>query len=167
MNASGRHVPLPGSEREPLPGARATGPVDPDERIEVTLLLRGQQSAGDLETTAAEVGGQQPGARRHTSREEFARVAGTSEPDIAAVEAFAHEHGLDVVEASPARRSVVLSGTAAALSQAFRVELQRYESAGGAYRGRTGPVNLPASLGGVVVGVFGLDDRPQAQPQIR
>src|SRR5205807_8296310 len=132
---------------------RATGPVDPNERIEVTLLLRGQQSAEELEKTATDVGGQEPGARRHTTREEFARAAGTSDADIATVEAFAHEHGLDVVEASPARRSVVLSGSAADLSRAFRVELQRYESAEGAYRGRTGPVNLPASLDGVVLGV--------------
>jgi kumamolisin len=160
-------VPLSGSEREPLPGARATGPVDQNERFEVTLLLRGQQPADQLRNTAAQVGGLEPGARRHVSREDFERLAGATDADIAAVEAFAHEHGLDVVEVSRARRTVVLSGIAAAFSQAFGVELQRYEHPGGAYRGRTGPVQLPASLDQVVVGVFGLDDRPQAQPHLR
>ena len=32
--------PLAGSERTPLPGARAVGKADPSERLEVTLVLR-------------------------------------------------------------------------------------------------------------------------------
>jgi kumamolisin len=72
-----------------------------------------------------------------------------------------------VTEASPARRTVVLSGTAAAFRQAFNVDLQQYSHPGGAYRGRTGPVHVPASLDGIVVGVFGLDDRAQATPHFR
>ena len=35
------------------------------------------------------------------------------------------------------------------------------------FRGRAGPVYLPAELAEVVEGVFGLDDRPQAQTQFR
>jgi kumamolisin len=167
VNAPNGQVPLPGSERQPLPGARPTGPVDPNERFEVTLILRGQQPPDELRKTAEQVGSLDPSARRHTSREEFERLTGTAEPDIAAVEAFAHEHGLGVSEVSSARHTVVLSGTAAAFSQAFGVQLERYEHPDGAYRGRTGTVQLPASLDGVVVGVFGLDDRPQARPHFR
>jgi kumamolisin len=167
MNASRDRVPVPGSERHPLPGSRVTGPVDPNSRFEVSLLLRGQQSDADLEKMATDSGALEPRARRHISREEFARSTGATAADVAAVEAFAHEHGLDVTEASPARRTVVLSGTAAAFGQAFNVNLQQYEHPGGAYRGRTGPVHVPATLDGIVVGVFGLDDRPQATAHFR
>jgi kumamolisin len=167
MNAPRDHMPVPGSERNPLPGSRVTGPTDPNERFEVSLLLRGQQSDADLAKLAADSGALEPTKKRHVSRDEFALRAGATEADVAAVEAFAHAHGLDVTEASPARRTVVLSGTAAAFAQAFNVDLQQYEHPGGTYRGRTGPVHVPASLHGIVVGVFGLDDRPQASPHFR
>jgi kumamolisin len=71
------------------------------------------------------------------------------------------------VEASPARRTVVLSGTIAALSAAFGVYLANYEHAGGAFRGRTGPIFVPEDLDGIVQGVFGFDNRPQARPHFR
>ena len=37
---------LPGSERSPLPGARLVGKADPNERLEVTVLLRRREAAG-------------------------------------------------------------------------------------------------------------------------
>jgi hypothetical protein len=40
MSFNERRVPLRGSERQPLPGARAVGPVDPNEEIRVSLFLR-------------------------------------------------------------------------------------------------------------------------------
>ena len=36
----GSFVPLPGSERETISGVQDIGPVDPGERIEVTLIIR-------------------------------------------------------------------------------------------------------------------------------
>jgi kumamolisin len=53
------------------------------------------------------------------------------------------------------------------MSAAFATELQRYEHPGGTYRGRTGPLHIPNELDQIVVGVFGLDDRPQAQPHLQ
>ena len=49
------------------------------------------------------------------------------------------------------------------MNQAFAVDLGRYESPAGAYRGREGAVHLPDDLADVVVGVFGLDNRPMAR----
>jgi kumamolisin len=50
---------------------------------------------------------------------------------------------------------------------AFGVELTRYEHPDGNYRGRQGPVMVPTQLADAVEGVFGLDNRPQAQPRVR
>ncbi|HTC23001.1 MAG TPA: protease pro-enzyme activation domain-containing protein, partial [Gemmatimonadales bacterium] len=157
-------VPVPGSDRAALPGARSTGPVDPGERIQVTVLVRPRASA---QPSAEAIGSSPPSKRRHLTREEFSSAHGADASDLTKVEAFAHEHGLDVTEISAARRSVVLSGTVAAFSDAFGVALERYVHPGGTYRGRTGPVHVPAALADVVQGVFGLDDRPQAKPHNR
>ena len=167
MDVPERRVQLAGSDRQPLPGARATGPADPNARFEVTVLLRSRQSPDELSKLASDAGALEPSQRRHLTRDEYALAAGADEKDISLVEAFAHEHGLDVVEVSQPRRTIVLSGTTAAFAQAFSVQLERYEHESGSYRGRSGPVSIPEALENVVVGVFGLDDRPQADPHFR
>ncbi|HEV2690399.1 MAG TPA: S53 family peptidase, partial [Bryobacteraceae bacterium] len=83
------------------------------------------------------------------------------------MEEFAHEHGLAVAEIDLARRVVVLAGTVAKFSNAFDVELLRYQHSGGEYRGRTGTVSIPQELDGIVLGVHGLDNRPQARAHFR
>jgi len=72
-----------------------------------------------------------------------------------------------VVQEDAARRTVVLSGTVAQVNEAFGVDLQQFEHAGGSYRGRTGPISVPEELHGVVEAVLGLDNRPQARPHFR
>jgi kumamolisin len=161
-SSSKRHL-LPGSERHPMPGAKAVGEVHPDERIEVTVRLRSRtpiQAAGVLDAT-------HPGQRKYLSREEHAAAHGADAQDIAKVSDFAKAHGLSVVESSAARRSVVLAGDAKSIAAAFGVTLQQIEHEGGTYRGRTGPVSVPANLAGIVEGVFGLDNRPQAKPHFQ
>jgi kumamolisin len=83
------------------------------------------------------------------------------------VEDFAHQSGLDVVDAHPVRRTVVLSGPVSALERAFGTKLSRYDLDGRVVRGRSGALSLPADLAGTVEGVFGLDDRPSARPHLR
>ena len=60
---------------------------------------------------------------------------------------------------------MVLSGTVARMSAAFGVTLGEYRDGGATWRGREGFVHLPADLAPIVEGVFGLDDRPAAQPR--
>jgi kumamolisin len=156
MNMEPR-VPVPGSERQLPSDARRVGPVDPDEPVTVTVVVRRRPGARPLDPTAAPL-----------DRATFAETRGAHEDDVAAVERFAREHGLTVVEASPERRTVKLSGSAADASSAFGVDLHRYQHPEhGSFRGRTGPVFVPAELRDVVEGVFGLDDRPQLRPQFR
>ena len=160
-----RHI-IPGSERSALSGAKPVAPASPDERIEVTVRLRSMVpiEANDVGGTHADT---PPAQRRYLSRDQYASRHGADPRDIAKVTAFAAAHQLVVVEANAARRSLVLSGTSASLGAAFGVTLQQYEHDGGTYRGRTGPVSVPADLAGIVEGVFGLDDRPQASPHFQ
>src|ERR1700694_1420332 len=53
------------------------------------------------------------------------------------------------------------------LQKAFNVELKEYKHPNGNYRGRTGSISIPAEYADIIQGVFGLDDRPQAEPHFR
>ncbi len=165
VTVNDRHIIL-GSERSVMPGAKEVGEVTPGERFEVTLRLRSKTPLRSL----ADGGGHDdrpPGQRHYLSREAYAAKHGADPQDIAKIDEFAKANQLVVVESNPARRSVVLSGTAQTLSAAFGVTLKQFEHDGGTYRGRTGPISVPANLADLVEGVFGLDDRPQASPHFQ
>ncbi len=164
MVKPGESVPLPGSDRAPLPGATESGKVDPEERIRVTIVVRPRPEASkspDYE----EVSAHPPRERTYLSRDEFEGSRGASPDDLASVQEFAGDHGIEVLEVDASRRVVVVSGTAAQLSEAFGVTLAIYDHPKGSYRGRTGKIYLPAKLVPIVRGVFGLDSRPQASPR--
>jgi len=158
-------IPLKGSERTPLPGSRTVGPADPSESVQVSVLVRRrarQEFKDRVQRIAAGDRSVQP-----LSREEYARKFGAEPADVTAIKSFAAKHSLRVVQESEARRTVVLSGTVAQVEAAFGVRLQKYDHPRGTYRGREGAVHLPSELGAVVEAVLGLDNRPQAEAQIR
>lgn len=158
-----RRVVVRGSERAVVHGARLTGASDPNEPIEVTLFLRPL-----AETTATEkTGSLLPHERKLLSREDLETTHGANPADIAHIEGFAHQNGLTITETNLGPRTVVLSGTVHQFSQAFNVTLNTYAQGRGTYRGRTGPVEVPLELEGIVQGVFGLDNRPVAKPHFR
>ena len=161
MATTPKRISIAGSEREPMAGAHAVGAVSPDERMEVTVRVRPKAPLHSL-AAAALSADTLPARRPVLTREQYAAQHGADAKDLAKVSDFAKNHGLAVVETSAARRSVVLSGPAKALSEAFAVTLQQYEHDGGTYRGRTGAITIPADLADVIEAVFGLDDRPQA-----
>jgi kumamolisin len=156
---------LKGSERSALPNARAIGPADQQERLEVSVLVR-PQAQGLLDAQVSRLA-QADRSVGPLSREDFAAAHGASTTDLAAVAAFAQSHGLSVVQQHAARRTVVLSGTVGQFSEAFSVELKHYEYPGGTYRGREGAIQIPEALEPVIEAVLGLDNRPQAQPHFR
>jgi kumamolisin len=157
--------PLKGSERAALPDARAIGPADQHERLEVTVILRSQASTMlEEHVSRLERGDRSAGA---LSRDAFASAHGASAADRAAVKAFAHSHGLSVVQEHAARRTIILAGTVAQFNQAFGVELKRYDYPGGSYRGREGAIQIPEELGDIIEAVLGLDNRPQARAHFR
>jgi kumamolisin len=159
------NIPLKGSERTAVSGARVVAAAEPSERLEVTVLVR-RNAPEDFATRVANIAsGRPPGPC--LSREEFAKRHGAAASDLAAVRAYANASGLAVVQEHAARRTVVLSGTVAQFNAAFHVQLQHMQYAGGSYRGRTGAIQLPAALDGIVEAVLGLDSRPQAKPHCR
>ena len=152
-------VPVAGSERTAVAGARRLGPVDADQPVTVTVVVRPRPGSDLAQPTPQTSSLRQ---RRYLSREEFAARSGADPTDLDRVAAFAGRTGLSVVESSAARRTVRLSGTAAAMGTAFGVDLGRWEHGGSTFRGRTGPVHVPTELAEVVQAVLGLDERAQS-----
>jgi kumamolisin len=165
MSTPNKPLPLAGSERAPMDGAREIGPANPNEAVDVTIRLRSR--AGKKPIVSADAYTKPIEKRTILSRKEFEQRHGADPDSIARVETFARQHKLTVKEKSPARRTVILSGTVTAMNEAFGVELKEYDHPTGKYRGRTGAIHLPAELQDVVEGVFGLDNRPQAKPHFR
>jgi kumamolisin len=161
------YVALPGSERQLVPGAQEDGPLDPNETIEVTIRLRARESDAQIAAEVAALGAQLPADRTYLTPDEYAARYGADPADIAKVEQFAQGSHLTVVRSDLSQRIVILSGTLQDVSAAFRVQLVQYTSPRGNYRGRVGPVQIPAELQGIIEGIFGLDNRPQARPHIR
>ncbi|HXY54723.1 MAG TPA: S53 family peptidase, partial [Nitrospirota bacterium] len=162
-----KRIPIAGSGRTALPGARVVGPADPNERAMVTVIIRRRPSSKGLTSMIDKMGARKPSDRKYLSREEFAARHGADPGDLKKMEAFAGKYGLEIVETNAAQRRVVLAGTVAALSAAFSVDLYKYEHPGGTYRGRTGPIHLPKDIAPVIEAVLGLDNRPQARPHMR
>jgi len=161
-----KHVALPGSERTLPPGSRKIGPSDPQQQIEVTVFLRRGSSPKQF-PDVKKLGKLLPARRRRLSRAQFASRHGARPADIKKIRMFATQNKLKVVEVSRPRRSVLLSGSIAAFGSAFGVELNSYQHPTGTCRMRTGTIQIPAALSGIIEGVFGLDNRPQAKPHFR
>lgn len=160
-------VALPGSERSPLKGSRVSGRADPQESILVTVVLRPRAPSREL-SLVSRLGSTPPRQRSYPTRSEFTKAFGSTRGDLARVREFAEDNALKVVEASQAKRTVVLAGTVGQFSNAFKVSLSRYvHPERGPYRGRVGAVYLPPDLAPKVRAVLGLDNRPQARTHFR
>lgn len=142
-----------GSRRSLPPAATNVRPAREDANIEVSLVLRRPDAAPPAT----------PGARP-LSQDEFAARYGAAPSDITAVEQFAKAHGIKVTQIDAPRRTVILSGPIRAMNQAFGVNLMNFEIEGRTHLSYSGENSVPRQLGGIVVGVFGLDNLPAATP---
>ena len=122
----GSFVPLAGSERGTLSDVQDAGPVDPSERIEVTLVLRRR-----AELPAELVIGPDT-----ISTEELATSYGTDAADIDRTRDVLAGYGLEVTSTHPGSRRIKIAGTAAQLTEAFGATLRSVSSPDPAGTGR-------------------------------
>ncbi len=154
---------LAASYRRPLPRSEVLGPADPQERVHVSLYLRRRQNL------PADV----LAGRRRLTRDELRTQYGAHPDDVEHVREALVRHGIELVEADPGTRRMVVAGTVTAFCEAFGTAVSRVRTAhpqspdGVVHRYRTAALNLPNALSGVVTAVLGLDDRPQARAYVR
>jgi kumamolisin len=131
--------------------------ADPDQQIVATIVLRRRASAANLgEELLA-------GAVHPLSREEGAEI-GADPQDMAAVRAFVDANGFRILNENAAARTIRIEGTIQQMDRAFGVQMAWFENAQGerflSYRGT---ISIPESLGGIIMAVLGLDERPAAR----
>ena len=156
--SSSSRVSFPFTDRTLPSAARVVGAIPPDDQVHVSVIVKRKQPL--------DLAGLQG---RHVSRTEFADKYAASVEAFDQLRSFAAQHGLSVDEAASSldRRTLVLTGTAAQMQQAFGVQLQQVEHAGLHYRIHQQPVSMPQECASMVDAVLGLDTRPQAQSHLR
>ncbi len=157
-NSTSKKIPLKGTEHASLPGARAIGPSDPHQLIEISVVLKHRQTLPMAESQGPLL-----------SHNDFARTYGADPAHVDKIRQFARENNLQMLERGDEvlRRSVTLAGTVAAMEKAFSVELTEFDHENGSYRGHTGAIHMPEQYASLVSGIFGLDNRPAAHPHFR
>ena len=138
---------IPGSLRPPV--AATSGVLPGDTVVQATVLLRrpsDRPAPGDPPLSAAE----------------FAQRYGASPQDAAAVGDVLRAAGIRVIEEHLPSGRLRIEGAASAMSAFFGTTLEAVDPSAGHRRARSGELSVPAELADVIVGVLGLDDRPQA-----
>ena len=157
-------VEVPGSELTPRNGERfLPAAINSSQSLTVTIRLRRNPNQSGPSEQDLLSGKYQPSAQGQAA----ARASIAADPaDVAAVEAFAGQNGLTVLDADAASRRVRVEGSASALEKAFGVQLKQSEDPSGKqFLTYTGAITVPKTLGGVVTAVLGLDQRPVAAPR--
>jgi kumamolisin len=160
-------VTLPGSRRTLLPNSRLAGFVDRSETISFTVRVRSKGDLDELKQWVNSESGKPVAERKYLTHAQLTSRYGSKQEDLAAVEHYAALHNLLVVRRSAAERSVKLVGALGDVLRAFPATLHQYHHAFGTYRGRSGEIQIPSNLLGVVTGIFGLDTRPMHRTRQR
>jgi len=157
-------VPLAGSIRSELPQAAPAGPVNPAEQVELTIITR---RAAALPRAA-------DGTPVQLSPTELRQRYGSVPADLELVARVlaSIDPAIQVTSQEAAARRMTVVGPVSALASAFGADLSLVTSPDSTgspvtHRYRSGSLQVPAELDGIVIAVLGLDNRPQAAPHYR
>ncbi|HEY9756555.1 MAG TPA: S53 family peptidase [Oculatellaceae cyanobacterium] len=156
MKRVDQFIELEGSSKGAL-SEEILGPTNLSEQLLVTLQLRKRPNAFRLS----------PYKHGFYSRLQVRSMYSAEPQDLPIVRTFAAVYNLEIVRAELHKRTLVLHGTVAQMREAFKVILYDQKIGNRIYRTRSGPIQIPRVLEGIVTGVFGLDNRPQASHHLR
>jgi len=156
-----RTIVLRGNRHPLATAANDTGAVSDDYRMEGMILTlkpdAAQQAALDA-LIAAQHDPASPYYQRWLTPEEYGERFGASENDLEEIVNWLGEHGLDEVEIGPSRSSVVFSGAAAQVAEAFHTPIHAYQVGGELHHANAQDPEIPEALSEVVAGVVSLHD---------
>ena len=97
--------------------------------------------------------------------EQFGRIYGPSDSDIAMVSSWLQNHGFEIYSVSKGRVTIEFSGTAAQVQEAFHLEMHKYLVNGEMHMANDRDPQIPEALAPVIEGVASLHDfyhKPQS-----
>lgn len=155
-----KRVPLLGSERNEIKGSFSLGEEfkkpDPNSLIEISLGIRRKQRISE---EIIRLGLMTP--------ERLMENHGIDNSDFDLVLSFLNAFHLKVVDKHSGASILKVEGKLSDMERAFGVILENIQMGNQIYRQRLGAIQIPSSLLGIIIGVFGLDNRPQAQSRLQ
>ena len=171
-----RTVPLPGN-RHPLARMEYDlGPAAPETRLERMILVLQSDAAQQQELAElldAQHDPRSPVYHQWLTPESFAERFGASPNDIGRIVSWLGAQGFSIDELPAGGRTIVFSGSAGQVQEAFHTAIHRYRVHGEMHLANANDPQIPEALAGVVAGVATLHDfrrepmhtRLQAAPQ--
>ena len=154
-------VTLPGNVHPALAHAQSEKSVDANFPMDHMILLlqpdQAQQAALD-QLVAQQHDPQSSQYHQFLTPEQYAARFGVSQNDIDKVTGWLQQHGFQVEEVTPNHLSIVFSGDAHAVQNAFNTEVKQYSVNGEIHHANASDPQIPAALAGVVKGVVKLHD---------
>jgi pseudomonalisin len=128
------------------------------ERMILTLKPDAAQRTALETLIAAQNDPASPSYHQWLTPEEYGQRFGASENDVEQIVNWLATHGLDSVEIGPSRSSIVFSGAAAQVEEAFHTQIHAYRVAGELHHGNAADPEIPDALSDVVAGIVSLHD---------
>lgn len=158
---SSRGVPLQKSLHPKAQSKYDEGPVEPSFQLHSMMLLMApsasQQEA--LNTLGAELQDpKSPNYHKWLTPSQYAARFGLSLNDLSKITTWLKSQGFTIQAVGGGHNRLVFSGTAGAVRSAFKAEIHRYNVDGEEHFANSTPIQLPAALQGVVVGLLGVNN---------
>ncbi|MGO9127778.1 MAG: protease pro-enzyme activation domain-containing protein [Terriglobales bacterium] len=128
------------------------------ERMILTLKPDATQQAALEMLIAAQHDPASPYYQQWLTPEKYGESFGVSENDLEELVSWLETHGLDLVEIGPSRRSIVFSGNAGQVEEAFHTQIHTYRVGGELHHANAQDPEIPDALSDVVAGVVSLHD---------
>jgi len=155
-----RH-PLPGHLRPGVIAANDRGRISAARSLRHVTLTLERSSAQEAELQALLVRQQDPSSpdfHKWLAPEQFADRFGLPQSDIDQITSWLRSQSLTVDSVARGRTAISFSGNVRNVERALQVEIHNYEIDGKAHFSNTTEASVPASIGGFVASVRGLDD---------
>ncbi len=158
---SSHGVPLQKSLHPKAKAKYDEGPVEPSFQLHSMMLLMApsptQQAA--LDTLAAELQDpKSPSYHKWLTPAQYAAKFGLSQNDLSKITNWLKSQGFTIQAVGGGHNRLVFSGTAGAVQSAFKAEIHRYNVDGEEHFANSTPIQLPAALQDVVVGLLGVNN---------
>ncbi len=151
---------------------RVIASVPASQRLSIRVWLAPRAAAAARFATAVSTPGN-PRFHQYLSPAAYADRFAASRSQASQVESWLRAQGFTEVRADPERAYVQADAATSVINKAFTTQLKVYKPSTAvnadryALRSNDGPISVPASLAGIVLGVTGLDNAAPTQPLTR